>query len=232
MPQNVEYNINARKGTMEMMTTAVLTKPLLALLGIWWYRPNNALAKGKMIYLSDQFLEVVYDAKCPIVITDGSTNGTIGNHCNSRGRLTRDTFLPHLQRTTIKFRMSTGKFLSDSAQVLSCPLEEPGCVTTSLDTYAYIWDKPDYCVLSLLRTEKVNMMKQGTKYCIISWPDLNTKIVFQIRNNPQKHCGKPTDLYPTNYSSLFVAIIGGGFDSYLEGNLIRKGMMPPNFYGI
>ena len=67
-----------------------------------------------------------------------------------------------MQRTTLKVRMSTGKVLSDSAQVLPCALEELGCETTSLDPYAYIWDYTDNCVLSVLRTEDVNMVKQRT----------------------------------------------------------------------
>ena len=115
--------------------------------------------------------------------------------------------------------MSTGNVLSYSAQVLPCALEELGCETTSLHPYAYIWDYPDNCVLSVLRTEDVNMVKQGTKYYIISGPDSTTKFVFEVRNNPQKHCGKPTDIYSTNHDSLYVAIISGGFDLRLERNL-------------
>ena len=72
-----------------------------------------------------------------------------------------------MQRTTLKVTMSTAKVLSDSAQVLLFALEELGCETTSLGTYAYIWDYPDNCVLSVLRTEEVNMVKQGTKSYII-----------------------------------------------------------------
>ena len=67
--------------------------------------------------------------------------------------------------------MSTGKVLSDSAQVLPCALEELGCETFSLEPYAYIWDYSDNCVLSDLRTGDVNMVKRGTKYYIISGPD-------------------------------------------------------------
>ena len=105
-------------------------------------------AKGKSVHLTDQFLEVKYDTKDPILKTDGFTSDDNRNHCNARGWITRDTFLPHMQRTALKVRMSTGKVLSDSAQVLSCALEELGCETTSLDPYAYIWVYPDNCVLS------------------------------------------------------------------------------------
>ena len=98
----------------------------------------RSLAKGKSIYLADQFLSVEYDTNNPVVKTDGSTSDDNRNHCNVRGWITRDTFLPHMQRTTLKVKMSIGIVLSDSAQVLLCALEELGCETTSLDPYLYI----------------------------------------------------------------------------------------------
>ena len=144
----------------------------------------RSLAKGKMICLPDQFLGVEYDTKNPVVNTDGSTSGINRNHCTARGWITRDTFLPHIQGTPLKVRMSTGKVLADSAQVLPCAPKELGCETTSLDT------TPTYgttliTVLSVLRTEKVNMVKQGTKNYIISGRDSTTKFVFEDKNNPQ-----------------------------------------------
>ena len=123
----------------------------------------RSLAKGKSIYLADQFLAVEYDTMNPIVKTDGSTRDSNKNHCNVRGWITRDTFLPHMQRTTLKVKLSSGKVFSDSARVLPCSLEEIGCETTSFDPIVYIWDYPDNCVLSVLRTEDVNMVKQRTK---------------------------------------------------------------------
>ena len=185
----------------------------------------RSLAKGKMIYQADHFLGFEYDTKNPFVITDGSASDTNTNHCTARGWITRDTFLPHMHRTTLKVRMSTGKNLSDSALVLPCALEKLGCETTSLDPYAYIWDYPDNCVLSVLRTEEVNKVKQGTEYYIISGPDSTTKFVFEVNNHPQKHCGKPTDIYSTDYDSLYVAIISGGFDLRSGKNLgkVRNG---------
>ena len=149
----------------------------------------RSLAKEKMTYLADHILEVVYATKNPIVITDGSRSDNNRNHCTARGWISRDTFLPHVQGTTLKVRMSTGKVFSDSAQVLPCALEELGCETTSLDPHAYIRDYPHNCVLSVLQTEEVNMVKQGTKNYIISGPDSTSKFVFEVKNKPRKHCG-------------------------------------------
>ena len=154
----------------------------------------RSVAKGTMISLADQFSGFEYVTMNPLVITDGSTSNDSRNHCTARGWIVRDIFFPQLQRTTLKVRKSAGRVLSNSAQVLPCALEEPGCETTSLDPYAYISDHPDNCVLSVLRIEEVNMVKQGTKYYIINGPDSATKFVFDVKNNPQKHCGKPTDI--------------------------------------
>ena len=157
-------------------TIAGLTSDLVISTG-----QGRSPAKGKMIYLANQFLGVEYDTKNRIIITDGSTSDDNRNHRTSRGWITRDTFIPNMQRTTLKVRMSTGKILSDSVQVVPCALEELGCETTSLDPCAYIWDYPDNCVMSVLRTEEVNMVKQGTKYYILSGPDSTTKFVFEVK---------------------------------------------------
>ena len=160
--------------------------------------------------------------KNPIEITDGPTSSTNRNHCNGRGWITHDTFLPDKQRATLTARMSTGKIFSDSPQVLPCALEELGSSETSLDAYAYIWNYPDNCVLSVLQTEVFNMVKQGTNYYIISGPDSTTKFVFEVKKNPRKHCGKPTHFYPTNYDSLHAAILSGGFDRRSGRNLRKE----------
>ena len=115
--------------------------------------------------------------------------------------------------------MSTEKVLSDSAQVLPCALKELGCETTSLDPSAYIWDYPDNCVSSILRSEEANMVRQGTKFYIISGPDSTTKFVFEVKKHYSKTFGKPTDIHLTIYDSLYVAIISGGFDLRSGRNL-------------
>ena len=91
-----------------------------------------------------------------------------------------------------------------------------------MDLYAYICDYPDNCVFSVLRPKDVNMAKQGTKYYIFSGLDSTTKFVFEVKKNPQNHYGKPTDIYPTNYDSLYVAIISGGFDLRSGRNLGKE----------
>ena len=184
--------------------------------------PCRSPAKGKMIHLADHILAVKYDTKNPIVITDGSTGNKYRIHCIARGWITRETFFPHGQRTTRKVTMSTGKVLSHSAQVLPYAMEELGCETFSLDPYVYIRYYADICVFQVLRTEDLNMVKQGSQFYIISGPDSTIKFVFEVKNNPQYHCAKPTDTFPINYHLIYVAIISGGFDMKSGKNVVKE----------
>ena len=118
--------------------------------------------------------------------------------------------------------MENGKVLSDMGLILPCALEELGCETTSLDPYAYIWDSPDNCVFSILRAEDVNMVKQDRKYYVISGKDSTSRFVFEVKNNPQKHCGKPKPIYPTNYHSLYMNQFSEGFDMETGRNMGRE----------
>ena len=65
------------------------------------------------------------------------------------------------------------------------------------------------------------MVKQGKKCYLISGADSSSKFVFEVKNNPQKHCGKPTSLYPTNYDSLYMDRLSEGFDMDTGSNLGR-----------
>ena len=65
------------------------------------------------------------------------------------GSLVTPSFLTCRQQT-LKVTLENGKVLSDTGLLLPCALEEPGCKTTSLDRYAYIWDYPDNCAISIL----------------------------------------------------------------------------------
>ena len=127
-----------------------------------------------------------------------------------------------MQRTTLRVTMENGKGFSDIGLILPCALDEIGCETISLEPYAYIWDYPENCVLSVLRTEEVNMVKQDTKYYVISGKDSTSKFVFEVKNNPQKQFGKSTPICPTNYDSLYMARLSEGFDMDNGRNLRRE----------
>ena len=142
----------------------------------------RSLAKGKIIYLADQsslstIQKVVSLSQTvpPVALTEIIVTDTVGQ------LVKRSPLLPW---TTLKARRSTREDLFDSTQVLPSALEELGCGTTSLDPFAYKWDYPDNSALSVLRTENVNMVKQGTKYYIRRGHDSTTKFVF-LNNNPK-----------------------------------------------
>ena len=84
---------------------------------------RRTLAKGKDITLLGHSIIFGFDAKNPIVKTYGDTSDDYRNECDSKGWITRDTFLPHMQTTTLKVTLENGKFLSDIGLILPCSLE-------------------------------------------------------------------------------------------------------------
>ena len=179
------------------------------------------LAKGASINLQGHWIGAKWDTKTPVVKVSGDATGSNRNHCKRRGWISRDTFTIHMQKTTLKV-IENGKVLFDMGLILPCALEELRCETTSLDPYAYIWGYPDNCVLSILRSEDVNMVKQDRNHYVISGKDSTSNFVFEVKTNPQQYCGKPTPNYPTNYDSLHMARLSEGFDMETGRNLGRE----------
>ena len=65
------------------------------------------------------------------------------------------------------------------------------------------------------------MVEQGKKFYVISGADSSSKFVSEVKNNPQKYCGKPTSIYPTKYDSLYMDRLSEGFDMDTGRNLGR-----------
>ena len=151
----------------------------------------------------------------------GDTSDDYRNEYDGRGWIACDTFLPHMQTTTLTVTLEHWKLLSDTGLNLPYALEELGYETTSLDPYVNIWDYPDICAISIRRTEEVKMVKQGKKYYVISGAGSSSKFVFEVKNNHQKPCRKPTSIYPTNYGSLYKDRLSEGLDIDTGRNLGR-----------
>ena len=97
----------------------------------------RTLTKGRDVTLLGHSKNFGFDTKNPIVKTYGDTSDDYRNECDGKSWITRDTFLPHMQTTTLKVTLENGKVLSDTGLILPCALEELGCEITSLDPYAY-----------------------------------------------------------------------------------------------
>ena len=136
----------------------------------------RTLAKRKDITLLEHSKNFGFDTKNSIVKTSGDTSDDYRNKCDGKDWITRDTFLPHMQTTTLKVNLENGKVLSFSGSILPCSLEELGCKTTSIDPCAFIWEYPDNCAISILRTEEVNMVEQGKKVLRYRWSRLQLQI--------------------------------------------------------
>ena len=99
----------------------------------------------------------------------------------------------------------------DGLQV-PCPLEKPGCDTTSFEPYAYTWDVADTCVLTIHQKEDVDMIKQkkNNSY-FVSGRNNTSHYLFEVKAEPQLFCNTPLQVYPNNYDLLHVVTDFGGF---------------------
>ena len=161
--------------------------------------------------ITEQHLKWNYDA-----------DDTFKNECDGFEWIEKDTFETHNQGITLNVKLRDGTIINKNGQPLHCKLDELGCDSTSIDPYAYIWDHPDNCILTVLKEEFVSMIKNDDQYYLVSQNDSENKYLFEIKNRPEKLCNKPTDVYPTTYESLFVAINCGGFDMKSGRNMIQQ----------
>ena len=134
------------------------------------------------------------------------------NECDGKGWITKDTFESPIQDITLKVRIKDGKIFNRNDQLLPCDLDELGCESTSLDPYAYTWKAPEICILSVLKEDYAYMLKNDNHYYIVSQDTSKNKYLFEVKNDHQHLCNKPTEVYPTTYDSMYVAIHYGGFD--------------------
>ena len=179
----------------------------------------STLTRGGSIAVKDETLEFKKGVKTKVVKhKDFDDNGAdlsdkYKNGCDSNGRVNRKTLEGHVQDVLLKVPTKDGKVMIKDGLQLLCPLEEPGCDTTSFDPYAYTWDAPDNCVSAFHRKEDVNMIKEGqNNYYIVSGRNTTSQCLFEVKTEPQVFCNKPVQVYPTSYDSLFVVIDFGGFD--------------------
>ena len=134
------------------------------------------------------------------------------NECDGKGWITKDNFESYIQDITLKVRIKDGKVFNRNDQLLPCDLDELGCESTSLDPYVYTWKAPEKCILSVLKDDYAHMLKNDNHYYIVSQNSSENKYLFEVKDHPQHLCNKPTEVYPTTYDSMYVAIHYGGFD--------------------
>ena len=154
-PSNSEYNINVKNNTVHITTIVELTIVLAGLRGLnnFSRRVSNSGREREITFL-DRTISFGFDTKNLIVETIGDTDDENRIECDGKGWITRNTFLRHMQATTSKVTMESGKALSDTGLNLQSALEELGWGTASLDPYADIWGYLDCCVVQFLETKK------------------------------------------------------------------------------
>ena len=121
-------------------------------------------------------------------------------------------FWNHIQDITLKARIKHDKIFNRNDLLLPCDVDELGCESTSLDPYACTWKAPEKCILSVLKEDYAHMLKNDNYYHIVSQNTSENKYLFEVKNHLQHLCNKPTEVYPTTYNSMYIAMHYGGFD--------------------
>ena len=73
------------------------------------------------------------------------------------------------------------------------------------------------------------MQEEDNHHYIVSQNTLEIMFLFEVNNNPQNLCNKPTDVYPITYDSMYVAVHSGRFDMKTGRGFFEMG---PHFYSI
>ena len=109
-------------------------------------------------------------------------------------------------------RIKDGKIINRNDQLLPGDLDQLGCESTSLDPYAYTWEAPENCILAVLKEDYAHRLKNDNHYYTVGQNNSENKYLFEVKNDPQHLCKKPTGVYPTTYDSMYVVIHYDGFD--------------------
>ena len=180
-------------------------------------------SEGRSLTLFDQ--KLTFEKKKEEIHhkSTGDVDGDDRIECKGYEWITKDTFESHIQDITLKVTIKAGKIFNRNDQLLPCDLHELGCESTSLDPYAYTWEAPENCILSVLNEYYAHMLKNDNHYYIVSQNASENKHHFEVKNHPQHLCNKPTEVYPTTYNSIYVAIHYGGFDMKIEQKINELG---------
>ena len=141
-----------------------------------------------------------------------SVDGDNRNECKGYDWISKDAFESHLQEISLKVRLKYGKIFNRNDQLLPCGLDECGCESSSVDPYDYTWKAPENCILSVSKEVYSHMLRNDNHFYIFSKNISETKNLFEVKKNPQRLCKKPTEIYPTTYDLMYVAILYGEFD--------------------
>ena len=134
----------------------------------------------------------------------GDRHDTKRNECDNYEWMTKDTFESHIQDIQLKVRLKDGRVFNRNDQLLPCSLEELGCESTSLDPYAYTWQKPENCIFSVLKEDEgVSMIKNDEQYYILSSNLSESKYLFEVKKLTTKTVQQTQRCVPHNLRLSF-----------------------------
>ena len=74
----------------------------------------------------------------------------------ANGQIKNFTFETKMQRVTLTYNYGIKDVSKSDRKKLPCLLMETDCQTTTLDSFAYTWDTPENCVMTIILTHDEN----------------------------------------------------------------------------
>ena len=119
-----------------------------------------------------------------------------------------------MQRVSLTYSYGTKDVSNRNKKKLLCLLMESGCETSTLDSFAYTWGAPEYCVMTKMVTKDAKMLhrlltryrKENQFFFLSEFNDTGKEMTTKLKIFPERYelCGKPASLYKTKFESLFL----------------------------
>ena len=109
-----------------------------------------------------------------------------------------------MQRGNLTSNYGTKEVSKRDRKKLPCLLMEGGCETTTLDSFAYIWDNPEKCVMTKILTQDAKVLhyslttdqKESQFFFLGEFNDTRKGTNMKLKVFPESYelCGKPERL--------------------------------------
>ena len=130
------------------------------------------------------------------------------DECDDSGEVKHLSIITFMQNITLSVDFQTLEVRNSFSKTLPCTLYNQSCFTTTLDSYAYVWDAPENCLVTQLFSQPARMLKHTPKfqnpiYFLVSdsteHNDSSNPIKFDIRirvfNEKKQVCGKTYEFF-------------------------------------
>ncbi len=171
-------------------------------------------------------VQMEYEIEGEAAKSDGvPPNGNSPIDCDRSGYVNKYSFISRMGKANLTYNSQTGQILNIDNRVLLCKYTDGKCDSSTGDAKAYTWKPSKSCVLARIKKSKARMTKwtKHLRFFIFNLgkdqrnlgenEDVEKNYKLEILPNPEYLCNNPSfPLQPTNFESIFVRVVSGGFN--------------------